>query len=124
MINRSRWPRARGRRPEVPPWPGRLAGPAPAVVHQPPWPADVRDAEGLPVGVTGRRVISAPPVEVIIGGRRAQPVLGWAGPWPLEERWWEAGGRRKAWLQVLLEGGAAYLLARQRGRWWVEASYE
>jgi protein ImuB len=112
------------RRPEVPPWPGRLAGPAPAVVHQPPWPADVRDGEGLPVGVTGRRVISAPPVEVIIGGGRPQPVLGWAGPWPLEERWWEAGGRRKAWLQVLLEGGAAYLLARQRGRWWVEASYE
>jgi protein ImuB len=51
-------------------------------------------------------------------------VTGWAGPWPLEERWWEAGGRRKAWLQVLLDDGAAYLLARQAGRWWVEASYE
>jgi protein ImuB len=109
---------------EIPPWPGRLAGPAPAVVHHPPWPVDVRDEEGMPVGVTGRGMISAPPAGVAIAGGRARVVSGWAGPWPLEERWWEAGGRRKAWLQVLLDDGAAYLLARQTGQWWVEATYE
>jgi protein ImuB len=116
--------RPAGGRVEIPPWPGRLAGPAPAVVHHPPWPADVQDEDGLSVGVTGRGMISAPPAGVAIAGGRPCRVTGWAGPWPLEERWWEAGGRRKAWLQVLLDDGAAYLLARQMGRWWVEASYQ
>jgi protein ImuB len=113
-----------GGRAEIPPWPGRLAGPAPAVVHHPPGPADVRDEDGLSVSVTGRGLISAPPAGVAVGASRPRAVTGWAGPWPLEERWWEAGGRRKAWLQVLLDDGAAYLLARQAGRWWVEASYD
>jgi protein ImuB len=121
-------PGTRARRPagraEVPPWPGRLAGPAPAVVHHPPTPADVRDEDGHPVGVTGRGMISAPPAGVVLAGGGTRAVTGWAGPWPLEERWWEGGGRRKAWLQVLLDDGGGYLLARQAGRWWVEASYE
>jgi protein ImuB len=116
--------RPAGGRTEIPPWPGRLAGPPPAVVHHPPWPADVRDEKGHPVGVTGRGMISAPPAGVAIAGAWSRQVTGWAGPWPLEERWWEAGGRRKAWLQVLLDDDTAYLLARQTGRWWVEASYE
>jgi protein ImuB len=108
---------------EAPPWPGRLAGPSPATIHRPPWPAELRDGAGGPVGVTGRGVISAPPASVAIADGPARKVAGWAGPWPLEERWWEAGGRRKAWLQVLLDDGAAYLVARQGGRWWVEATY-
>ena len=51
-------------------------------------------------------------------------VTGWAGPWPVEERWWDAGGRRKARLQVVLEDGTAHLLGREGGCWWVEAAYE
>jgi protein ImuB len=116
--------RRAGGRAEIPPWPGRPAGPAPAVVHHTPWQAEVRDGHDRPVGVTGRGVISAPPASVTVAGGPACRVVGWAGPWPLEERWWDGGGRRKAWLQVLLDGGPAYLLARQAGRWWVEASYE
>jgi protein ImuB len=116
--------RPRGGGAEVPPWPGRLAGPSPAAIHCPPWPAEICDGDGVPVSVTGRGVISAPPASVAIAGAPAQTVTGWAGPWPLEERWWEAGGRRKAWLQVLLDDGAAYLMARQAGRWWMEASYD
>jgi protein ImuB len=111
-------------RAEIPPWPGRLASPAPATVHHPPWPADVRDEGDVPVAVTGRGVISAPPASIAIAGGPLRAVTGWAGPWPLEERWWEAGGRRKAWVQVLLDDGSAYLVARRAGRWWVEASYE
>jgi protein ImuB len=106
-----------------PPWPGRLPGPAPAIVHHPPWPAEVRDGDDVPVGVTGRGVISAAPATVAIAGTSSRMVRGWAGPWPLEERWWDGGGRRKAWLQVVLDDGAAYLVARQGGQWWVEASY-
>jgi protein ImuB len=58
-------------------------------------------------------------------------VLSWAGPWPVEERWWEpGGGRRCARLQAVLdavrpaEEPVAVLLACQTGRWRVEGIYE
>jgi protein ImuB len=49
--------------------------------------------------------------------------VAWAGPWPLEERWWEAGRRRRARMQVVVEGGEAYVVSRETGCWRVEASY-
>ena len=123
-----------------PPWPGRLPGLAPATVHCSPLPAEVLDRAGRPVGVAGRGTISAPPVSVAFrpatsghggpaapggGEAPASTVVAWAGPWPLEERWWDAGrGRRRARLQVCTEGGAAYLLVREKGSWWVEATYD
>jgi protein ImuB len=109
---------------EVAPWPGRLATPSPAVVYPVPLSAEVRDAQQRPVTVSGRGVLDAVPVAVSMAGGRWLEVTAWAGPWPVEERWWDAGGRRKARLQVLLEDATAHLLARQRGRWRVEASYE
>jgi protein ImuB len=109
---------------EVAPWPGRLPGPSPAVVYQGPVPAQVRDRDGVPVGVSGRGVISAPPAAVAVAGSRPVAVTGWAGPWPVEERWWDAGGRRKARLQVVLEDGTAHLLSREGGQWQAEAAYE
>jgi protein ImuB len=109
---------------ESPPWPGRLGRPSPAVVHQPPISAELRDPDGVPVKVNTRGAISARPAEVAVEGRRWEMVVAWAGPWPLEERWWEAGGRRRARLQILLESGNAYMVTRESGRWWVEASYD
>ena len=53
------------------------------------------------------------------GGARGVPpaacyegsVRGWAGPWPVVERWWEPGaGRRRAHLQVELDEAPALLL--------------
>ena len=69
-------------------------------------------------------MISAPPASVTFAGDRSLAVTGWAGPWPVEERWWDAGGRRKARLQVVLADGTAHLLTREGGRWRVEAAYE
>jgi protein ImuB len=69
-------------------------------------------------------MISASPAAVAVAGGPALAVTGWAGPWPVEERWWDAGGHRKARLQVVLEDGAAHLLTRERGAWRVEATYE
>jgi protein ImuB len=114
------------RRPQepAPPWPGRLGGPSPAVVHDRPLPADLRDEQGQPVEVSGRGAISAAPATVAINGCSPVPVAAWAGPWPLEERWWEEGGRRRARLQVLLEDRGAHLVTRESGSWGVEASYE
>lgn len=49
---------------------------------------------------------------------------GWAGPWPVLERWWARdGGRRVARMQVTTDDGHAWLLLVDRSRWWVEAHY-
>ena len=108
----------------APPWPGRLPGPAPAVVHPSPLPATVVDADGVTLEVNGRGVLSAPPTSVTVTGRPAAEVTAWAGPWPLEERWWDAGGRRCARLQVALADGTAHLLTREAGTWRVEATWD
>jgi protein ImuB len=43
----------------------------------------------------------------------------------VDERWWERGGRRRrARLQVVLDGGDAYLLTLERGAWTVEGCYD
>ena len=109
---------------EVPPWPGHLPGPSPAAVHVTPRAARVRDAAGRPVGVTGRSVLSAPPAEMAIDTGGWMAVTAWAGPWPVEERWWDGGGRRRARFQMGVAGGAAYLVVREDGQWWVEATYD
>lgn len=109
---------------DLPPWPGRLAMPSPAVVYQPARPAQLNDGDGQPVQVSARGVISAPPSALSLDGGRWQDVVAWAGPWPLEERWWEGGGRRRARLQIMLEGGRAHVVSLESGKWWLEASYD
>ena len=87
-----------------PPWPGGLPGPSPALVHRSAKPAEVRGEDGEPLAVTGRGELTSAPASVSIGGGSWRDVIAWAGPWPLEERWWDGGGRRRARFQVLLEG--------------------
>jgi protein ImuB len=107
-----------------PPWPGRIPGPAPAVVHHPALPANLTDAQARPVGVTSRGVLSEAPVQLAVAGGRPVALRSWAGPWPLEEHWWDGGGRRRARLQVCTADGCAYLVVRESGAWWVEATYD
>jgi protein ImuB len=109
----------------APPWPGRLPPPAPAVVLPVPLAATVHDAAGEPVMVSARLVVSAAPARLCVGGSDPAEIVGWAGPWPLDERWWvPAEARRRARFQVCLADGAALLLAVQAGRWLVEAIYD
>ncbi len=126
-------PRARGARPSArqgdagqeAPWPGRLPPPNPAVVAVTPLPAELLDASGAPVTVDGRGAMSAAPAGLAVSGAPPLPVVAFAGPWPADERWWQAGRRRRrARAQVLTAGGCAYLLACEGGRWSVEASYD
>ncbi|APU17530.1 MULTISPECIES: DNA polymerase Y family protein [Actinoalloteichus] len=127
------------------PWPGRLPAPSPSLLPDPPTPVRLLDAAGGSVGVTGRYVLTAPPNRLIVGTDPALEVLAWAGPWPVEERWWttafadvsmpaslgrpEAAARRVARLQVITAAGrgdtgsGAYLLARERGGWFIEGRY-
>ena len=115
--------RGAGRAEQVGPWPGRLSWPSPAVVHVPPKPADLCDGQGRPVEVSARGVPSAAPAGLAVGPGRFEEVVRWAGPWPLEERWWEGGGRRRARFQVVMATGEAHLVYREGGGWWLEGSY-
>jgi len=107
-----------------PPWPGRLPGLAPALVYRSPLAAQVLGPDGDQVTVGSRGMMNARPTWVVIGTASRTTVEAWAGPWPLEERWWEAGGRRRARVQVCTAEGRAYLLALEKRRWWVEATYD
>ncbi len=123
------------------PWPGRIPTPSPAVVWSRPGSAEVLDSSGCRVGVSGRGLISSAPVRCRVGPADSvagwSQVRAWAGPWCVEERWWDAlAHRRRARIQVVLvpEGsgpggthpshGVAHLLTLEDGRWWVEATYD
>lgn len=107
------------------PWPGRVPPPSPATVLVEPEPVDVLDRTGVAVAVSGRAELSAAPARLARTGRPTVALAGWAGPWPVDERWWDpARHRRRARLQVVDDAGRAHLLAAEAGRWWLEASYE
>jgi protein ImuB len=107
-----------------PPWPGRIMGAAPGVVYPFVRAADVTDEAGDAVTVTGRCALSAAPAWLAADGEPPLPITGWAGPWPLSERWWDpAAARRRARFQLLTGDGRAWLVAVQDGRWLIEAAY-
>ncbi len=108
-----------------PPWPGRPPPPAPATVLVPPLPATVRDAAGSVVGVTARLDVTAQPADLAVDGEPPVEVIAWAGPWPVDERWWAPEeARRLARFQVYLADGRALLMTLESGRWLVEAVYD
>ena len=111
--------------PADPPWPGSVPPPYPAVVHPVPLAAEVVDPDGAPVTVGGRGLPSGEPTQLSIGGGRWAAIAGWAGPWLLDERWWDPSShRRRARWQVRTEDGAAHLLFSEGGRWAIEATYD
>jgi protein ImuB len=106
------------------PWPGRLPTPSPTVLHDPVLRADVRGELPGPVQVSGRGLLSQTPTQVSIGGGPWQAITAWAGPWCIEERWWDATrSRRLARFQVVLQDGIAHVLTVEQGSWAIEASY-
>jgi protein ImuB len=111
--------------PGAVPWPGQVPAPAPAVVYAEPLPAEVVDEGGAVVSVDGRGLLGSPPSRVRVQGRPWSAVTAWAGPWLVDERWWDpAAHRRLVRLQATTDQGAAYLLRLAGGRWWVEAIYD
>jgi len=108
-----------------PPWPGRLPSPQPAVVLDRPEPITVADCGGSPVTVNGRGEASAEPWQVTDSAGHSRTVTAWAGPWPLDERWWRPPARRRqARFQLVLDDGSAHLCVLETGRWWREATYD
>ncbi|MCV7123752.1 DNA polymerase Y family protein [Mycobacterium lacus] len=107
------------------PWPGQLPGPAPAVLLDDP--VELVDAQGNPIRVTSRGMFSAEPARLTIRGRDDR-LRWWAGPWPVDERWWDpeatGQGSRTARAQVLLQSERALLLCYRQRRWYLEGIYE
>jgi protein ImuB len=109
----------------APPWPGRLPMPSPALVLTQPQPAVVVDAAGTPVGVSARLELTGEPAGLLLGTGPPAEIAGWAGPWPVNERWWApAEARRRARFQICLADGRAFLLSLSGGHWAVEAIYD
>ncbi len=106
------------------PWPGTVPSPLPAVVHDIAIGAILFDSSGDEIEVTGRGLLSGVPVRVTIEGHGDFEVDRWAGPWLVDERWWDSSRHhRLARIQVVTGDETAHLLKRQGGRWLVEADY-
>ncbi len=116
------------------PWPGTLPSPSPATVFADPHPADVLDEHGEAVRVSARGMLSGRPATLQLlagddatGWRRGRPrpIIAWAGPWPIEERWWEPGQQRRlARFQVVTDDHDGFLIVAEHQRWWVSARYD
>ena len=114
------------RSPEQP-WPGQLPAPAPAVLLDPPRPAQVLDSSGHPVVVTERGSVPHPPARFALAGQQPVAVSSWAGPWPVDERWWhQDSARQVVRCQLVDVTGRAYLVTGSMpdARWQVEAIYD
>ncbi|MFC4124841.1 DNA polymerase Y family protein [Nocardia rhizosphaerae] len=111
------------------PWPGRLPEPAPTLLllHRPT--VELTAADGTAVQVTARGLFTADPAR-LRWGRKQWALLGWAGPWPVDERWWAAtdqpGSAARA--QVQLDAAATeirvVLLVYDADSWHAEGVYE
>jgi protein ImuB len=84
----------------------------------------VHAAHGRDVLVDDRGELSDVPVEFAAPGTAAVPITAWAGPWPVTDRWWDAGGSRFHRFQIVDDTGAAWLLVLDDEGWWAEARYD
>jgi protein ImuB len=76
------------------------------------------------VVVDGRCQPTAEPA-VLRAGRRPHRIVSWAGPWPVDERWWDPERRsRRVRLQVVTDDGAAHLVVLEGGAWSIAATYD
>ena len=112
-------------------WRGALPNPSPSVVYSEPIQVQINDQFGKLLSVSARHELSASPVVVIIGATHYN-VNSWAGPWPVEERWWDsARSRRLVRLQLVCEKITAdsvpqilaMLAILEHGEWTVAAIY-
>ncbi len=106
------------------PWPGTLPPPTPTVLPRDPPAVVLIGADGHHIDVDDRGQLTGRPVTLAGPGRPPRPVVTWAGPWPVDERWWHPSlHRRGARLQVVVADGVALLLFRGGAGWHVEGRY-
>lgn len=114
------------------PWPGQVPNPLPAVVHNTPLPIEVHCDDG-PVQVTVRGEVTGSPQRLRLPDGRWRRIDAWAGPWLVDEQWWEPESHcRVARFQILStdvavgEGNqqTVHLCLVQQNAWWIEATYD
>jgi protein ImuB len=107
-------------------WPGAVPPPAPAIVFRPPRPAELLDADGRPVTVSGRGEVSAAPERLSspVLPRGGGPVEAWTGPWLSDLRWWDQPARRRRALWQIVAAGIACLVSVEGGEAHLEAVYD
>lgn len=114
-----------GERSAQRPWPGALPAPLPGTVFSSRHAVHVFAHDGSAVSVDDRGQVAAPPARFATSDSRSRTLTAWAGPWPLSERWWEAGASGPSWrFQAVDDTGCAWLLVLDDGGWWAEARYD
>ena len=114
------------------PWAGSLGGLLPATVYRSAHPVTLVADDGRAPGVDDRGALDGEPrrfspQRAAAGstGTDLRPVVAWAGPWPVLERWWDAAtGHTVQRLQIVEENGDAWLLALDEDGWRAEARYD
>ncbi|MEX2553892.1 MAG: DNA polymerase Y family protein, partial [Actinomycetota bacterium] len=107
------------------PWPGTIPAPSPALVFPDRTPVRLVGAADQALEVVNQRLSADAARLLVKEGGKWVSVTGWAGPWPVRERWWDKiAGRELARLQVNCSDDNAYLIAYEQGRWWLEARYD
>ena len=107
------------------PWPGALPPPLPATVYSPMMPCSIVDESGELIGVDASGMLTASPAELSTRHGRRVSVTAWAGPWPIDARWWDEDAVRSVnRLQLVDETGSAWLVLLEHGAWSVEARYD
>jgi protein ImuB len=119
------------------PWPGALPDPLPATVFLPRIAVALLTEDGAPVTVSDRGLVEGEPALFAaapgarpLGShaealRTARPIGAWAGPWTVDERWWDpAAARRVHRFSVVDADGIAWLLLNDGASWLAEARYD
>ncbi len=109
-------------------WSGAVPRPSPACVFPEPREVHVADEHGNPVSVSGRHELTHRPASVEIEGYHYR-VERVAGPWPVEERWWDTRRRRRhvrVQMLVRTKRGEArvFLLSLEHSVWRLLARYD
>jgi protein ImuB len=103
-------------RPTRQPWPGHLPPPAPTTVLAAPEPVRVLGATGHLVEISERGALSEECRLLERDASDKSVIAGWAGPWPVDERWWDpTAASRCARFQVACADGRAFVLRYEAG---------
>ncbi|MGY4856886.1 DNA polymerase Y family protein [Cryobacterium sp. AP23] len=139
LADRQRWvpwgddagPRADSRGPARP-WSGSLDGLVPSTVFRQRRPVSLLAADGREVAVDDRGALDGDPAGFTstpsppgTAGTADRRVAAWAGPWPVQERWWDPATTRTVQrMQIVDDAGDAWLLALDDQGWCAEARYD
>lgn len=109
-------------------WSGAVPRPSPACVFPEPYEVRVVDHDDDAVSVSGRHELTRRPAFVEVEGYRYR-VEHIAGPWPVEERWWDTRRRRRhVRVQMLVRTRRnttrVFLLSLENSVWKLLARYD